>query len=91
MTQDYLGTIRAFLPGELRALLAQAGLRVVRCGGLGSLAGLCRPETIERVVTDPETLEQFLGLCERFDEMVLPDGPGTRQRAGLIAVAERPQ
>lgn len=87
-TQGYMGTIKAFLPGELRAILERAGMRVLRCGGLGSLAYLCRPETIERVVGNDALFGKFLDLCDRFDHEVLPDGPGTRQRAGLIAVAE---
>ena len=31
--------------------------------------------------------QDFVDLCERFDLEVLPDGPGSKQRAGLIAVA----
>jgi ubiquinone/menaquinone biosynthesis C-methylase UbiE len=89
-TQDYFGAMKAFLADELRAILVQAGLLVLRCGGLGSLASLCGPETVERLLADERLLEPFLDLCERFDRYMLPDGPGTRQRAGLIAVAERP-
>jgi SAM-dependent methyltransferase len=88
LTQDYLGTLKAFLPGELRVLLEQAGMRVVRCGGIGSLAALCGPEVLDRVLQDEGLLKTFLDLCECFDNEILPDGPGTRQRAGLIAVAE---
>ena len=43
----------------------------------------------EQDLGDEVLFEQFLDLCERFDREILPDGPGTRQRAGLIAVAER--
>ncbi len=88
MTQDYCGALKAFLPGELRAILEQAGMRVLRCGGLGSLALLCGRETVETVQKDQHLFDQFLDLCERFDREILPNGPGTRQRAGLIAVAE---
>lgn len=88
MTQDCMGAFKAFLPAELRALLEELGMRVLRCGGLGTLARLCQRETIGRVLSDESLLEAFLDLCERFDADVLPDGPGTRERAGLIAVAE---
>ena len=88
MTQDYCGAIKAFLPDELRATLARAGMHVLRCGGLGSLALLCGRATVERVREDKQLFEQFVELCERFDLEILPDGPGTRQRAGLIAVAQ---
>jgi SAM-dependent methyltransferase len=88
MTQDYCGTFKAFLPAELRTILEGAGMRVLRCGGLGSLALLCGQETVEKVCQEQHLFEQFVGLCERFDREILPHGPGTRQRAGLIAVAE---
>jgi ubiquinone/menaquinone biosynthesis C-methylase UbiE len=88
MTQDYCGAIKAFLPGELRSLLEGAGMRVVRCSGLGSLALLCGRDTVERVRGDEQLFERFVELCERFDLEILPNGPGTRQRAGLIVVAQ---
>jgi SAM-dependent methyltransferase len=88
-TQDYLGPVRAFLSGELRVALAAQGMAILRIGGLGSLAYLCGSQTVRRVLADQALLGEFLDLCERFDREVLPDGPGTRQRAGLIAVAER--
>ena len=89
MTQDYFGAFKAFLPGELKKILERAGMKVLRLGGLGSLASLCGKETVQKVLGDQTLLQEFLDLCERFDKEVLPDGPGTRQRAGLMAVAER--
>jgi ubiquinone/menaquinone biosynthesis C-methylase UbiE len=88
MTQDYMGAFKAFLPDELRAILERLGMRVVRCGGLGTLASLCGEATVERVLEDETLLEAFLDLCEHFDAQILPNGPGTRQRAGLIAVGQ---
>jgi len=87
VTQDYFPGFSAFLPGELRAILEEAGMRVLRCGGLGTLANLCGPEAVEQVCLNGALFQDFVDLCERFDREVLPDGPGTRQRAGLIAVA----
>jgi hypothetical protein len=87
MTQDYFPGFRAFLPAELRAILEEAGMRVLRCGGLGTLANFCGPDTVEQVCQDEALFQKFVDLCERFDRDVLPEGPGTRQRAGLIAVA----
>ena len=89
MSKRYFGTFRAFLPGELRGILEGAGLRVLRVGGLGSLANLCGKEAVGRALENEGLLQEFLDLCERFDREILPDGPGTRQRAGLIAVGER--
>jgi ubiquinone/menaquinone biosynthesis C-methylase UbiE len=88
-TQDYFGAFMAFLPSELRKILERAGMRVLRVGGLGSLANLCGKETVQKILKDQTLFQEFLDLCERFDREVLPDGPGTCQRAGLIAVAER--
>ncbi len=87
VTQDYFPGFRAFLPGELRGLLEWAGMRVLRCGGLGTLANFCGLEAMEQVCQDAALFQDFVDLCERFDREVLPEGPGTRQRAGLIAVA----
>jgi SAM-dependent methyltransferase len=87
VTQDYFPAFRAFLPGELRTLLEGAGMRVLRYGGLGTLANFCGPEAVERVCQDEALFQDFVDLCERFDLEVLPEGPGTKQRAGLIAVA----
>jgi len=90
LTQDYLGALKAFLPEELGELLRGAGMQVLRCGGLGSLAGLCDREFITGISKNGALLEPFLDVCERFDSEILPSGPGTRLRAGLIAVAQRP-
>lgn len=88
LTQNYLGSLKAFLPNELRNVLESERMRILRCGGLGSLAGLCDHETLLRVMNDGFVSESFLSLCEQYDREILPEGPGTRQRAGLIAVAQ---
>jgi hypothetical protein len=88
MTQNYMGSLRAFLPYELRQFLNEHGMKILRCGGLGSLANFCGSETIEAVLKDERQFQKFLDYCEYYDLEVLPDGPGTRQRAGLIAVTE---
>jgi len=90
LAQDYLGPIKAFLAAELRAILEDADLEISRVGGLGSLASLCTREAIESVLKNETVFDEFITLCERFDLETLPDGPGPRQRAGLIAVAKRP-
>jgi SAM-dependent methyltransferase len=89
LTQNYLGSLRAFSSREITKIIEGAGLKISRCGGLGSLAGLCEPEALLKIAHDGVLLESFLSICEQFDRDILPQGPGTRQRAGLIAVAER--
>jgi len=92
MTQDYLGALKAFHPGELRRILEDSGLRVTRLGGLGTLSWLCMcvcKDFMEKVTASRDLFERFLDLCERYDRDILPDGPGISLRAGMIAVAER--
>lgn len=89
LTQNYLGAMKAFLPGELKRILEGEGMQVLRCGGLGTLARLCDPEALLRARSVGPVFESFLSMCEQFDKEILPDGPGTSQRAGLIVVAER--
>lgn len=88
LTQNYLGPLKAFLRAELRRILESEGMRILRCGGIGSLAGMCDQALLQRVVNDAVLMDSFLSVCERFDIEILPDGPGTRQRAGLLAVAQ---
>ncbi len=88
LTQDYLGTFKAFMPTELKEILEQAGMCVLRLGGLGSLSNLCEKEAIDRLFLNEALSKEFLALAERFDKEILPVGPGTQKRCGLIAVAE---
>lgn len=88
-TPGYFGTLQAFLSSELSALIKKNGFQVNGCHGLGSLANLCGRDFVDSVNKDRKLLEAFLTLCEDFDRDTMPDGPGTKQRAGLIAIAER--
>ncbi len=87
-TEDYFGSFKAFLPGELKEALEAAGMRVLRIGGIGSLENFCAATVVENAMGSDKLREEFLDLCERFDKDILPGGPGTRERAGLMAVAE---
>jgi SAM-dependent methyltransferase len=84
-----VGALQSFLPDELAGHLRRAGLYVERVGGLGSLSLLAGAAALRRVQDDDERFRHFVDLCDRFDRSVMPHGPGTRQRAGLIAVAHR--
>lgn len=88
-TQAYFGAFKAFAAGEIRRLLESTGMRIHRCGGIGSLSYLCGQDTARKARQDETTWKSFLDICERFDVEVMPEGPGTYQRAGLIAVATR--
>jgi len=86
--QDYFGAFKAFLPKELENILKKSKMNVLRVGGIGSLANFCGQKTVEKVAENEKLFEEFLDLCERYDKEILPNGPGTKNRAGLIAVAE---
>lgn len=88
-TPGYFGTLKAFLPSELAALIKANGFEVKICRALGSLANLAGKDTVDFVKRNRRAMETFLDLCEDFDRNVMPGGPGTRQRAGLLATAER--
>jgi hypothetical protein len=62
MTQNYMGAFRAFLPHELREILEAEGMVVQRCGGLGTLAGLCERDAVAKVMQDKDLLDEFLDL-----------------------------
>jgi SAM-dependent methyltransferase len=85
----YFGTLQAYLPAELAALIEANGFSVKACRGLGSLANLAGKDTTDFVKRNRRAMETFLDLCEDYDRNVMPGGPGTKQRAGLIAIAER--
>lgn len=80
--------LRAFLPDEMRTILEQLGMRVLRIGGLGSLDGLCGATMIEHLLEDESLYQEYVRLCDRFDKEILVHGPGTQNDTGLIAVAE---
>jgi len=86
--EDYFGAFKAFLPEELDLLFKKANMKILRLGGIGSLANFCGQKTVEKVSENEKLFEKFLDLCERYDKDVLPNGPGTKNRAGLIGVAE---
>lgn len=90
-TQSYLGVFKAFLPDELRILIEIQGMSISRLGGMGSLASLCGAEVIQRIISDEKLFEEFVDMCDYYDKAILPEGPGTWMRAGLIAVAKREQ
>jgi SAM-dependent methyltransferase len=82
-------TLRAFLPDQMRKILEQLSMNVLRVGGLGSLDGLCGAKMFEHLLEDESLYQEYLELCERFDKEILVHGPGTQNDTGLIAVAER--
>lgn len=85
----YFGSLRAFTFSELKALLKAYPVVIKRLTGLGSLTSLVSAETLKKALHSDTLYPLFLDKCEYFDHVVLPEGPGTRQRAGIIMVLEK--
>jgi ubiquinone/menaquinone biosynthesis C-methylase UbiE len=88
LTQDYLGTMKAFTLSELKTIIKQANMQILRLGAFGSLSNTFEKKTIEQIFRDKTLSEEFIDLADRFDKEILPEGAGARQRCGLIAVAK---
>jgi ubiquinone/menaquinone biosynthesis C-methylase UbiE len=88
LVSGYIATLRAFLPEELRRCIESTGLSVAELHALGSLANLS-PDILSICLGNPALLQEFLDLCEEYDTRVDPGGPGTKERSGLLAVAQR--
>jgi hypothetical protein len=63
-------------------------MKVVELRAIGSLANLSA-DALPKVLNDTQLLNAFVDLCEEYDTAVDSSGPGTKQRAGLLAVAQR--
>jgi hypothetical protein len=82
-------SLDAFLPRRLASIIEGNGLRVIRAGGIGSLATLWPQDLLTKILSQEQLLAQFLNLCEQFDAQILSEGPGTRDDTGLLIVAQR--
>ena len=49
LTQDYLGTMKAFTLSELKTIIEQANMQILRLGSYGSLSNAFDKEMIERI------------------------------------------
>lgn len=88
LTQDYLGTMKAFTLSELKTIIEQANMHILRLGAFGFLSNTFEKKTIDKIFQDNTLSKEFIDLADRFDKEILPEGVGVRQRCGLIAVAE---
>lgn len=76
--------LKAYTPDELAELLRANGMTVADVRSVGSLTHLLLPHGSPSV-PDADLVE----LCDAYDRFVLPSGPGSFRRAGLLAVAHR--
>lgn len=87
-TQDYFGVQKAFTQSELKAILERTNMHILRLGGIGTLSENSNREALEKLKKHKTQFNEFLDIAEYFDKEVFPEGKGTQNRCGLIAVAE---
>ncbi|WP_049894815.1 class I SAM-dependent methyltransferase [Paenibacillus antibioticophila] len=83
---------KAFTLKELENELRANGMKVIANRSLGSLSHifLMHLRNSELRINDlqGDALNQFIEISEKYDIEIMPDGPGSFRRSGIIAVAE---
>ncbi len=87
-------SFKAFTPDELKNDLEQNGVKVEFSRSIGSLTHLYLLHLYRQLPGNSHSVtlsrnEDFIDLCERFDIEVMPNGPGSFRRAGVIALAKK--
>lgn len=91
-----ISTLKAFSVGEIRSELEKNMMKVIFSRSIGSLTHLyllhlyrqLKNEQISIVMKDTIDKEGFIDLCELYDKEIMPNGPGSFRRAGIIALSE---
>lgn len=89
-------SFKAYTPIELKSELEKNNMKVLFSRSLGSLTHLYllhlyRQNPYALQSQNLKASEDFVDLCEKFDKEIMPDGPGSFRRAGVIALAEVPE
>mgnify|MGYP001386748565 CR=1 FL=1 len=83
---------KAYSPKEIEEELITNGMKVKLSRSIGTLSHffLMHLRNTEMKISEieSEVLNHFIDLCERYDEEIMPNGPGSFRRSGIIAVAE---
>ena len=83
---------KAYTLKEVKEELCSNGMEVIVARSLGSLSHLylmhLRHTDLKINDFDGDLLNQFIEICENYDINIMPDGPGSFRRSGIIAVAE---
>lgn len=96
IAQNYFNieSFKAFSPEELRDELENCSMKVKFSRSIGSLTHLYllhlyrqKPDSMQS--PNLRLTEDFIDMCEKYDIEVMPNGPGSFRRAGVIALAER--
>jgi len=88
-TNDYLGPVKAFLPQELKLIFESKGMKIERLTSIGSLTNHCGKDFLDKLQEKPKLYQEFIELCDRFDQEICPSSVGSNQRAGIIIVASK--
>lgn len=89
--------LRAYTPKELRGILEAKDLEVTDCRSIGSLTHLYlmhlyrsfSGDEVNKKINEISRDPGFIDLCDYFDRYVMPEGPGSFRRAGIIASAHK--
>lgn len=75
----------AFLPDELRGILAHLGVKNISLAGPGAYARTFPNELLVKIMNDPKQRADFLEFCHRFDSNPYVCGMG---KDNLLAIGE---
>lgn len=86
-------SFKAYTPIELKSELEKNNMKVIFSRSLGSLTHLYllhlyRQNPNAAQAQNFKATKEFIDLCEKFDTEIMPEGPGSFRRAGVIAFAE---
>jgi len=92
-----IGELKAFSCDELKEELENNRMKVNSVRSIGSLTQmylihLYRQHTaneVKKIMGKLSKKHEFIELCERYDKEVMPNGPGSFRRAGIMAVCEK--
>ncbi|WP_051569297.1 class I SAM-dependent methyltransferase [Alkaliphilus transvaalensis] len=92
-----ISKLRAFTATEIKDELEKNQVKVKHARSIGSLSHLyllhlyrqMPSEEVKEAMNKICRVDGFIDLCEKFDKEVMPNGPGSFRRAGLIALAEK--
>ncbi|MDE5952373.1 MAG: methyltransferase domain-containing protein [Acetatifactor sp.] len=65
-----------FLPDELKALLEKQGVQNIHMAGPGAYARTIPGEILVKIMNDPQSREDFLEICHRYDSNIYVCGMG---------------
>ncbi|WBW95805.1 class I SAM-dependent methyltransferase [Oceanirhabdus sp. W0125-5] len=92
-----INELKAFSCNELKDELEKNGMKVSAVRSIGSLTHMYlihlyrqhSANEVKKMMDKLSKKEEFIELCERYDIEVMPDGPGSFRRAGIIGVCEK--